>query len=280
MPQSDSSGRNNKNIPEHNSSGDLGWEEKEILITVKTYPSISKKYDETVCTAGVTRDGEWIRLYPLEFRKMPYKNWFKKYQWIKVKAKKHEKDFRLESYRPDPDFLTLGEHWDTSKNDKKQDKRKSIMLPTVYRSMEEILDKYDEDKVSLGIFKPKKIIDFIAKPDTSKWKPSQEQKLNQLRLFGDQPKNLEKIPFKFSYKFICDDKRCKGHTISIHDWELFQLYRNVRDGYGYAIDEILGKVKKRFFDDMWNDKRDSYLIVGSVYPKRTFIVLGVFWPPK
>ena len=32
-----------------------------VLITVKTYPAISNKYDELVCTAGFLEDGTWIR---------------------------------------------------------------------------------------------------------------------------------------------------------------------------------------------------------------------------
>ncbi|MYF20247.1 MAG: hypothetical protein F4218_06430 [Synechococcus sp. SB0677_bin_5] len=32
---------------------------------VKTYPTLSQKYGETVCTAGVREDGSWMRLYPL-----------------------------------------------------------------------------------------------------------------------------------------------------------------------------------------------------------------------
>ena len=39
-----------------------------VLITVKTYSIPSTKYDELVCTAGVTEDGELIRLYPINFR--------------------------------------------------------------------------------------------------------------------------------------------------------------------------------------------------------------------
>jgi hypothetical protein len=30
-----------------------------ILITVKTYPTLSEKYDELVCTAGFKEDGTW-----------------------------------------------------------------------------------------------------------------------------------------------------------------------------------------------------------------------------
>jgi hypothetical protein len=33
-----------------------------VLITVKTYPTISVKYDELVCTAGFREDGSWVRI--------------------------------------------------------------------------------------------------------------------------------------------------------------------------------------------------------------------------
>jgi hypothetical protein len=43
-------------------------ERKRVYIVVKTYPTISTKYAELVCTAGILEDGSWIRLYPLRFR--------------------------------------------------------------------------------------------------------------------------------------------------------------------------------------------------------------------
>ena len=43
-------------------------EKKRIYIIVKTYPTISDKYSELVCTAGVLEDVSWIRLYPIPFR--------------------------------------------------------------------------------------------------------------------------------------------------------------------------------------------------------------------
>ena len=41
-----------------------------ILVTVKTYPELSKTYGETVCTAGLREDGTWVRLYPVPFRRL------------------------------------------------------------------------------------------------------------------------------------------------------------------------------------------------------------------
>lgn len=43
-------------------------ERMKVLITVKTYPIPSAKYDELVCTAGVREDGSFVRLYPINFR--------------------------------------------------------------------------------------------------------------------------------------------------------------------------------------------------------------------
>ena len=36
-----------------------------FLVTAKTHPLPSTKYRETVCTAGITEAGEWVRLYPV-----------------------------------------------------------------------------------------------------------------------------------------------------------------------------------------------------------------------
>ena len=45
-------------------------EKQRVLITVKTYPTLSRKYGETVCTAGVREDGTWVRIYPVPFRRL------------------------------------------------------------------------------------------------------------------------------------------------------------------------------------------------------------------
>jgi len=69
-----------------------------ILITIKTYPIPSKKYDELVCTAGVTESGDFIRLYPINFRELDYARQYRKYQWMEVEAEKHTgRDVRKES---------------------------------------------------------------------------------------------------------------------------------------------------------------------------------------
>lgn len=282
MSQVNYSKRTDQNESTPSGYPDIGWHEEKIFITVKTYPRPSVKYRELVCTAGITENGKWIRLYPIDFRYMKYLQQYKKYQWTKVKVAKNQTDFRADSYRPEINSIhPLGAPFDTKK-DKNWTRRKEILLPTVhYRSLEEIQDDYESKGISLGIFKPKKVEDLIIEADTADWSPKHSKVLNQLVLFGDQPKPLTKIPYKFSYKFICNDERCKkAHELAILDWEIFMLYLNIKNNYPYAMDEILQKIKDKWLTEMWSPKRDSYLIVGTQFPYPTFMVLGVFWPPK
>lgn len=57
--------------------------ETRVLILVMTYPHPSQKHQELVCTAGITDSGEWVRLYPIDYRYLPNHQQFRKYQWIK-----------------------------------------------------------------------------------------------------------------------------------------------------------------------------------------------------
>ncbi|WP_200814406.1 hypothetical protein [Parabacteroides sp. Marseille-P3160] len=55
-----------------------------VLVTIKTYPSLSKTYTELVCTAGFREDGSMIRIYPVPYRKLESYNKYEKYQWIEI----------------------------------------------------------------------------------------------------------------------------------------------------------------------------------------------------
>jgi hypothetical protein len=72
---------------------------EKILVLVKTYPNISKKYRETVCTAGVKENGDWVRMYPIPFRFLNDGQKFTKYQWINAQLEKNKQDTRPESYK-------------------------------------------------------------------------------------------------------------------------------------------------------------------------------------
>ena len=89
---------------------------KDILVVVKTYPEISRKYTETVCTAGILAETKsLIRLYPIRFRYLEGQKRFKKYQWIKADISKATSDPRPESFNIYPDSIELGDQIPTGR---------------------------------------------------------------------------------------------------------------------------------------------------------------------
>ncbi len=80
-----------------------------ILITVKTYPTLSAKYGELVCTAGLREDGSWIRIYPVPFRSLEEYQKFEKYRIIEAQVIRNSKDPRPESHKVNFESLALTE---------------------------------------------------------------------------------------------------------------------------------------------------------------------------
>lgn len=251
-----------------------------VLITVKTYPIPSDKYDELVCTAGVTDSGEFIRMYPINFRDLPYHQQYRKYQWIELRVRKHGRtDLRKESYRPLGDIRLLGEPIKPNPGNWKE--RAKYALKNTAKSMEALREIQDSDRTSLGVFKPKIVHDLVVSPDERQWKLEYLQELKQMRIWETRKASLRplrKIPLKFHYLFECDDPRCNGHKMSIHDWETGALFWNCIDR-GDSEDVAAEKVRDKFLRDICGPDKDTYFFVGTVHghPK-SWIVLGTFYP--
>lgn len=251
------------------------YERKRILVAVKTYPTPASKGAEVSCTAGVTANGKWLRLFPIPFRFMGGNQQFKKYQWIEVDAKKSA-DPRKESYEVDIDTLRIvsdpippSEAWNA---------RKEIILPLEVPSLCYLQSTRKQSGDTLGIFKPKTIHKFIIEPDTPDWTPEEREKLLQYSLYDKHPlKPLEKIPYKFSYRFTCDAPDCSGHKLMCVDWELGQAYRRWRRKYG---DKWEWAIIDRFETDMIL-KYNTYFFVGTIHGHPgSWIIIGLFYPPR
>lgn len=39
-------------------------------------------------------------------------------------------------------------------------------------------------------------------------------------------------------------------------------------------------VKKKFFDEMCDPGKDTRFFMGTVFPYNSWIIYGVFWPPR
>ena len=248
---------------------------KRVLVVVKTYPTPASKGAEVSCTAGVTDDGQWIRLFPIPFRFMGGNQRFHKYQWVEVAATKSS-DPRKESFEVDIDSLKIISAPLPTKDAWKA--RKEIILPLQAPSLCHLKRNRRQSGDTLGIFKPKIIHKFVIEPDTPDWTPAEREKLLQYSLYEKHPsKPLEKIPYKFSYRFTCDDPNCRGHKLICVDWELCQAYRQWKKKYG---DDWGEKVIERFETDMIL-RYDTYFFVGTIHGHpASWIIVGLFYPPQ
>ena len=252
-------------------------DKNDILIVVKTYPEISRKYTETVCTAGILADSKrFVRLYPIRFRYLEGTQQFKKYQWIRAKINKATSDPRPESYSIYPDTLELGDILPVGVS---WEERRALLLNenTVFPSVEALRAAQVDKGTSLGIVKPKEVnrvlINERDKKDIEAAIVKKDSIIKQLDMF-EKKKDLYILPVRFMIEFICDDPECSGHKMSILDWEFGQLYRKVKKDADWKE-----KIKSKIFNEIFAKNRETYIILGNMagHPQ-TFCVLGFFWP--
>jgi hypothetical protein len=262
-----------------------------ILIAVKTYPTLSTKYDELVCTAGFLEDGTWVRIFPIPFRKLDYDKRYSKYDWVQIDLVKNQGDFRPESHKPwsiDTAFDVVG-HIDTTDS---WSERKKIVLKKVHTNLTQLIAQAKDKNIgtSLATFKPTEILDFIIEPAEREWDKDKlnalKAKAQQLPLF-QQSENpfdvVNKLPFKFSYRF--KDDAGVISKLMIEDWEIGALYWKMLEKYDGHDRETRAcdDVKKKYWADLALTK-DLYLFLGTVYENHAknypnpFVIVGTFHP--
>lgn len=259
-----------------------------VLITVKTYPTISGKYDELVCTAGFREDGTWIRIFPVAFRKKAYDQQYKKYDWIEIDLDKNTGDFRPESFRPhshDAEIEIVG-HIGTENS---WAERKKFVLGKVYYNLTELIAEAHNKFIctSLAVFKPTKILDFKIEEVEREWDAKKIAKLEEERKQMDlfkQPEDpfevVNKLPYKFS--FVIEDNQGRESTMMIEDWEIGQLYWNCLVRHDGNEAKAVADVRKKYFDDFAKTK-DLHLYLGTsqlhhYVSRNPFMIIGTFHP--
>lgn len=251
------------------------------MVVVKTYPNPSHAYGETVCCAGVDlATGKWVvRMYPITFRRLAGKQ-FAKYQIIECQASKPKKgDFRPESLRIDQDSIAL--IGTPLPSDVKGWRRRMDLLPTTMKSVEAVQAAQAANGTSLAMIRPKEIKGLVidkAKPWTAKERAYVLQQ--NLELGAETPKqlrDLEQIPWKFSYRFICDDDACiTTHKLSVIDWEIGESYRKWSVAYGDAWRDA---IRKRYEQEL--PARDLRFVLGNLAKRQhTFVIIGLVRPPR
>ncbi len=263
---------------------------RRVFITVKTYPTLSKKYDELVCTAGILDDGSWARVYPLPFRKLDYEKRYRKYQWMELPLAKNASDPRPESYKiTDISKVRLiGEPVGT---EQAWAERKRIVFAKneIYADLAALIKKAKSNELSIAIFKPTELVEFVVEKTEREWDQDSlkilKAKASQLSLFQseDEVKRefliIKKLPYRFSYRF--KDCTKKESTLMIEDWEIGALFWNcLKQSDGDEV-KAINLVRKKYLDEF--SSKEIFLFLGTTrqyhgWAKNPFVIIGVFYP--
>lgn len=266
-----------------------------VLVTVMTYPTLSDKYFETVCTAGFREDGTWIRLFPVPYRLLEQfdKNQYSKWQWIEADLEQNPlHDDRPESYHiRDIESLKVLDRIDIKGHPNWELRKQwAFKNKTVFDNMSELLELTNRNQLSLAVLKPTNIIDVqFEKEDLTEYKAklakvksNYEAAQSQMSLFSSMDEMnfsfhfAEKIPYKFRYVFKTEDG--KKRRLMIEDWELGALFRKYKD-QNTAVEKVLEKYRSLI-------QKDIYFFLGTSFQwqkkksKDPYMIIGVFYPPK
>lgn len=257
-----------------------------FLITVKTYPTLSRKYGETVCTAGVREDGSWVRIYPVPFQRLEEKEQYRKFDWVECSLMRNHSDPRPESFRPvDLSELIPSGHMDTSDNWRE---RRALLLNTVrvYTHLGDLIEGAKANQISLAMFKPKRILDFIWEEEKREWDIEMlheiRERSRQLDLFEENSwkrvfQVIPKLPYSFSYRF--EDEEGRASELQVLDWETGALFWNcLRSSSGDEL-KALAKVRQKYID--FSQRTDLHFFLGTTQQfhfigLNPWVIIGAF----
>lgn len=267
----------------------MEWQRERMLLWGMTYPELSKKHTEVVCTGAVFIDRPGlVRLYPLDLRylkdedgnPLPKENRPRKWSIISANVRRSTgHDMRPESYKIDPASICVegrieagGDGWA---------RRESILIKPEHMvsGLEQMEAKQAASKVSLGIVRGAKILDVtlerVPKDQQDEWRARYEATVRQQDMWlpGQKPVPLPEYKPRITFRCPGDSKE---YTRQVLDWEVIELakrhFGDVNPSQGFK-QALLGKA--------FSDSQQTYLIFGNInnYPA-TFVVVAIVYPKR
>ena len=214
--------------------------EDECFILVKAQPHRSSKYYETVCCAGIGRDGKWRRQYPVPFRILESPQKFKRWSWIRYSYTTSKKDPRSESQK------VLQESIEVEGELAKKD-RARILNPLIRESFAEAESRGE----SLTMMRPKEIsfeYRLLTDAELHEATVKHADLAKQLSLFDAPAKPLTPCPYEFKAHWVDQSNKRREHICD--DWESVGAFFNFRSRYGE--EEGLKILKNKYETEYFN----------------------------
>lgn len=259
-----------------------------VLIWGKTYPELSSRYKETVCTGGCTEDGRPVRLYPVPLRYLPEVERYRLYSWAEIPLGKSKDDSRPESYRLLRPDIEVVDHVPT---DGGWAARRDVIFRDMswhYECLNDLKARQKIDGASMG-FIPVGAVDWVKLEARSVEDRAHHAAKYQQLLENAQQRDLFKVdletvklltfqPYRVRVGWRCrrldGPNACPGHTAGVLDWGLGELGR--RQGWDKALQKMeslsnLDEHELAFFCGNFKAYPNQFGIVGVWYPKRKHV---------
>lgn len=257
----------------------MTYDSTRVMIWGKTYPELSSRYVETVCTGGVRMDGRPIRLYPVPLRYLESGHNYSLYDVVDIPTRKSTSDPRPESFKVHGEGCKFVSKVSTENGTWRSRTELIFRDPSWHFDSVGALKLAQRSPMrrSLGLITPGKIEGISLRKRTDKERREYDRKMKEVQRQGDV--------FRTEYKDLefldCDVKlswRCRGlcahckrnpHDMKALDWGLLELGR--REGWE--------KAKQRLMDLANLNTHDFRIFMGSFRLHPTvFGIIGLWYP--
>lgn len=244
----------------------ISFRERAIIL-VKAFPQPSQRYEETVCCAGITPEGAFVRLYPIRYRHLRKEQQFDRWDVIEYQATRPHDDWRPESRHVDEESIRIVQQ----RGQFNDEQRVRVWMPHISQSLVVLREENVATHKSLGIIRPDdgtvrfhyRRLDLTSADDRDL-----QAAFKQVSLLDESFLTQMPVEFEFSYRFECVDNH---HEMKIHDWEVQAAYLSYRQRYGNdALIMLCEEYEKHI------PSRNLHLVMGTMkaHP-RQFIIIGL-----
>lgn len=235
--------------------------EQRILIIGLTYPTYRSGRVEPPCAKGLLDESfELRRIHPVPKWYLDQGANVHKFQWSTASIHKHERDSRPESFMFEPGTLKLGEVLPYEPSVTRRYYLESS--PYMCRSVAEFRRRWEKDRTSMAIIKPKEItgVRLLPKSDAEheEWARIERQLMSQKTVQSQRPtRSLKSSDVHFMISWRCDEPNSPEYEMPIGQWGLHFLYDQLR-GDPERDQKVVARIKMEL--DL--EKRDLYMFLG------------------
>jgi hypothetical protein len=258
----------------------MPWERHRMLIWGQTYPELSQKYKETVCTGAVFLDRPGlIRIYPMNLRYMDDEHRPRKWHIIEAGIQRPDHgDPRPESRKIDQTTMRLDRVLDTS--DGWYERRKYMLRPEhMVEGMADMEARQASSGMSLGIMQAVTVEDAwleeVDSDDLENQRSKYQDIVAQQDLWDPGSKPVPPLKYKPHLRF-----RGPGDTKTydrvVLDWETCELAKRCA-----AQADPTGAFREHMLTKVFSEEHEPYIIVGNITPFwHVFAVVCIMYPKK